>query len=129
MSSSEMTFKQVEALIEELKIILPTVENLLNTAATAKENNFQAAQNLRKLEKTIQKFDEILVDAVATGIESKIEKLKEFDELERQLNKNIQIVKTAIEKIKPTQRLNSFLIFIIGALVGAITLFSIGGIQ
>lgn len=129
MSSSEMTFKQVETLIEELKIILPTIENLLNTAAAAKENNFQAAQNLRKLEKTIQEFDEILVDAVATGIESKIEKLKEFEDFEKQLNKNIQIVKNAIQKIKPTQRLNSLLVFIIGALIGAITLFFTGAIK
>lgn len=127
--SSEMTFRQVEALVEEIKIILPTVEHLLTTAKDVKEINIMAGQNIRQLQASIAEFDEVLVDAVATGIESKLIKLKEFDEFEKRINKNVQIMKNAAEKINPTQRLNSFLIFLIGTLMGAITLFFTRGIQ
>lgn len=123
MSAIEMTFRQAERLIEEIKIILPTVENLLVTAKDVKDINILAGQNIRQLQSTIEEFDAVLLDAVATGIEAKIEKLKEFDEFEKRINKNVQIVKSAAERINPIQKLNCFLIFGIGFFGGAIAIF------
>jgi len=125
MSGSEMTFKQVENLIEEIKIITPTIENLLKKAKEMQDINTFANQNIKKLATTIEDFDMVLVEAVAFGIESKIEKLKEFEEFEKQLLKNVQIVKNAAQKIEPTRRINSLLIFSIGFLSCGFTLFII----
>jgi len=123
MSESEMTFKQVEKLIEEIKIILPTVENLLNTTKDVKEINILSGQNIKHLQSSIKNFDAVLFDAVATGIESKLEKLKEFDEFEKRINKNVQIVKNAAERINPIKKLNCFSTFGIGFLIGVIVIF------
>lgn len=120
-----MTFKQVEALIEEIKIITPTIESLLSVAKDVNGINVLAGQNIKTLQTTIKEFEKVLMTAVAKGIDSKIEKLKEFDEFERRIVKNVQIIKNAADKIKPIQTINSLLTFGVGFLVGAIALFLI----
>lgn len=113
MSSSDFTFKQAEKLLEELKIITPTVEVLLKKAKEMKDIN-EAALNLNhELEHNLKVFDLTIKQSINGELDKRLKSLEKFDELESTINKNVAYLRKSANDTKTTNRLNCVLIIMI----------------
>jgi len=110
MSSSDFTFKQAEKLLEELKIITPTLEELLKKAKEMKDTNKEALTLNKELESNLKTFDSIIKQSINGELDKRLKSLERFDELENSVNRNIAYLKKAAEKTTTLKSMNCFLL-------------------
>jgi len=110
MSSSDFTFKQAEKLLEELKIITPTLEELLKKAKEMKDTNKEALTLNKELESNLKTFDSIIKQSINGELDKRLKFLERFDELENSVNRNIAYLKKAAEKTTTLKSMNCFLL-------------------
>lgn len=113
MSSSDFTFKQAEKLLEELKIITPTVEMLLKKAKEMKDTNQEALALNKELEANLRSFDFTIKQSINSELDKRLKSLEKFDELESNINKNVAYLRKSANDTKTTNRLNCVLIITI----------------
>jgi|GEM_PF-5766547 len=110
MSSSDFTFKQAEKLLEELKIITPTLEDLLKRAKGMKDINEEALTLNKELESNLKAFDSIIKQSINGELDKRLKSLERFDELENSVNRNVAYLKKAAEKTTTLKSINCFLL-------------------
>ncbi len=110
MSSSDFTFKQAEKLLEELKIITPTLEDLLKRAKEMKDINQEALALNKELEGNLRSFDFTIKQSINGELDKRLKSLERFDELENSVNRNIAYLKKAAEKTTTLKSINCFLL-------------------
>jgi len=110
MSSSDFTFRQAERLVEELKIVVPTVEKLLNQANEVKSTNDKAFELNKELEVNLINFNGIIKEAISDELEPRLRQIDELNDLESRLNKNVSYLKRAAENSRAMSRLNCLII-------------------
>jgi len=119
---NDVTFKQAEKLIEELKLILPVAEKIMKDSVKVKDINDSVSNSITNLNFTIKDFDKVLTSAVSNGF-------NDFESFEKKLNNNIKVMKNAIEKTEPTKKINIAMAFIIGSLSTFIFLHFMGALN
>ena len=112
MSSSDFTFKQAEKLLEELKIITPTLEDLLKRAKGMKDINQEALALNKELEGNLRSFDFTIKHSINGELDKRLKSLERFDELENSVNRNIAYLKNAAEKTTTLKSINCFLLMV-----------------
>lgn len=110
MGSSDFTFKQAEQLLEELKIITPTLEELLKRAKGMKDINKEALTLNKELESNLKAFDTIIKQSINGELDKRLKSLERFDELESALNRNVAYLKKAAEKTTTLKSMNCILL-------------------
>lgn len=110
MSSSDFTFKQAEKLLEEIKIITPTIEALLSRADNLHSHNILATKLNQDLSKNIQEFNEILKKSISHELNNRLHELEKFDELESTINSNVTFLKKTAVGINATKKINCVLV-------------------
>ncbi len=88
MASSDFTFKQAESLLEELKIITPTLEDLLKRAQEMKDTNKEASTLNGELAANLRAFDTTIKQSINGELDKRLKSLERFDELENSVNRN-----------------------------------------
>jgi hypothetical protein len=112
MSSSDFTFKQAEKLLEELKIITPTLEDLLKRAQEMKDTNKEASTLNGELAANLRAFDTTIKQSINGELDKRLKSLERFDELENSINRNIAYLKKAAEKTTTLKSINCFLLMV-----------------
>lgn len=110
MASSDFTFKQAEQLLEELKIITPTVEELLKKAKEMKDTNKEALVLNKELESNLKAFDATIKLSINGELDKRLKSLEKFDALESAINKNVAYLKRAAEKTNIAKSVNCILL-------------------
>ncbi len=110
MNSSDFTFKQAEKLLEELKIITPTLEDLLKRAKEMKDTNKEALALNKELEGNLRSFDFTIKKSINGELDKRLKSLERFDELENSVNRNIAYLKKSAEKTTTLKSMNCFLL-------------------
>lgn len=115
MAGSDFTFKQAESLLEELKIITPTLEDLLKRAKEMKDINKDALALNGELAANLRAFDSTIKQSINGELDKRLKSLEKFDELESNINKNVAYLRKSVNDTKATNRLNCVLIIMIVA--------------
>lgn len=110
MGSSDFTFKQAELLIEEIKIITPTLEELLKKAKEMKDINKDALALNGELAANLRAFDATIKQSINGELDKRLKSLEKFDELESTINKNVAYLKKAAEKTNTAKSVNCILL-------------------
>lgn len=110
MASSDFTFKQAESLLEELKIITPTLEDLLKRSKEMKDINKEALALNGELAANLRAFDVIVKQSINGELDKRLKSLERFDEIESVINKNVAYLKKAAEKTSTSKNINCILI-------------------
>jgi len=74
MASSDFTFKQAELLLEELKIITPTLEELLKRAKEMKDINKEASTLNGELTANLRAFDATIKQSINGELDKRTQK-------------------------------------------------------
>lgn len=115
MSSSDFTFKQAEKLIEELKIITPTLEILLKRANDIKDANERSIMLNEQIEHNLKEFDNSLKSAIAGELQKRLKQIDELNELESSLNKNVAYLKKTVKETRTVKSFNCILMIVFTA--------------